>query len=616
MVQLHDSPSKSPGGNSKLVQSKDGEDATSNYVSSHNSKAKPEHLDSSDDQNWEDYIPEAPDGGYGWVIMVASFFNNFILDGIAYCFGVFLLEYSQYFGSTLAATSLANSLLCGVYLLVGPVVGALVNKFGCRAVGISGSLISASGFLLSSVAPTITVFHFTYGVMGGIGFGLMYLPSIVGVGYYFKKKRGLVVGVSVCGTGIGTLCLAPLAKIILAYYGWRSAHFLIAGLILQGCISSALMRPLIARRPRSTTLTGNGAAGKRVSDDLPRNGHDCNGEVSPKEERMTLISGSQTASGAVKDPYSLRNRQRQISSSSYIAGSRLVAETNSPADNIHGSAFLTGGSPGGPHVSTADLSRPLYRKDIFYSGSVLNVSPVKSRLSLKSYVASIASLPSVQERQSRLKCLNSLPKPMADILAEMLDLSVLKNKGMMVLALANVFGMLGFYIPIIYSSSRAVSLGVSESNAALLLSIVGIFNTAGRVLSGSLSLIPSVSPLLVNNICLALTGLSVLLTPLCQTFALMAVASASYGLFSSTFVSLTPIIMCDLIGLEKLTNGYGLLCLVRGITGIAGPPLEGMLYDWTGDYGATFYTGGAFLFLSAVLHCLLHLRYFKDQTVA
>ena len=79
----------------------------------------------------------------------------------------------------------------------------------------------------------------------------------------------------------------------------------------------------------------------------------------------------------------------------------------------------------------------------------------------------------VQEKHTRLRCLNSLPKPMADILAEMLDLAVLKNRGMMVLAAANVVGMFGFFVPIIFSSSRAVSLGVSNSNAALLLSIIG-----------------------------------------------------------------------------------------------------------------------------------------------
>ena len=55
----------------------------------------------------------------------------------------------------------------------------------------------------------------------------MYLPAVVGVGYYFEKKRGVATGIAVCGTGIGTFCLAPLAKILLQYYDWRSAHILL-----------------------------------------------------------------------------------------------------------------------------------------------------------------------------------------------------------------------------------------------------------------------------------------------------------------------------------------------------------------------------------------------------
>ena len=44
---------------------------------------------------------------------------------------------------------------------------------------------------------------------------------------------------------------------------------------------------------------------------------------------------------------------------------------------------------------------------------------------------------------------------------------------------------------------------------------------------------------------------------------------------SATWISLTSIILCDLIGLEKLTNAFGLLTLVRGICSIAGPPVAG-----------------------------------------
>lgn len=51
--------------------------------------------------------------------------------------------------------------------ILGPVVAALVNKYGCRKVGIAGSLFSAIAFILSTFSPNIIVFQLTYGIMGG-----------------------------------------------------------------------------------------------------------------------------------------------------------------------------------------------------------------------------------------------------------------------------------------------------------------------------------------------------------------------------------------------------------------------------------------------------------------
>ena len=54
----------------------------------------------------------------------------------------------------------------------GPIVGALVNKFGCRIVCISGSLIACLGFIISAYSPTLPVLLLSYGLLGGINFEL------------------------------------------------------------------------------------------------------------------------------------------------------------------------------------------------------------------------------------------------------------------------------------------------------------------------------------------------------------------------------------------------------------------------------------------------------------
>lgn len=181
---------------------------------------------------------------YGWVIVFASFMCNMIVDGIAYTFGVFLGEFVKYFGEGKGKVAIVGSLLSGVYLSAGPVVSALANKYGCRAVCIAGALISCVAFVLSTFSTSVNMLMLTYGVMGGFGFGLIYLPAVVAVGYYFETKRSLATGIAVCGSGFGTFLFAPFAQFLLEHFDWKNANLILAGLILNCAIFGAMMRPL------------------------------------------------------------------------------------------------------------------------------------------------------------------------------------------------------------------------------------------------------------------------------------------------------------------------------------------------------------------------------------
>jgi hypothetical protein len=44
---------------------------------------------------------------------------------------------------------------------------------------------------------------------------------------------------------------------------------------------------------------------------------------------------------------------------------------------------------------------------------------------------------------------------------------------------------------------------------------------------------------------------------------------------SGTYVSLTSVILVDLLGIEKLTNAFGILLLFQGVASFIGPPIIG-----------------------------------------
>ena len=61
--------------------------------------------------------------------------------------------------------------------------------------------------------------------------------------------------------------------------------------------------------------------------------------------------------------------------------------------------------------------------------------------------------------------------------------------------------------------------------------------------------------------------------------------------------------LVELLGLENLTNSFGLLALFQGIAFCAGPPLAGLIIDYTGSYTLPFLLAAAAFVLSALI-CL------------
>lgn len=108
-----------------------------------------------------------PDGGWGWVVMMASFCCNIIVDGIIFSAGSLLKPVKEEFQVSDAEVALVTSLLSGFYLMVGPFVSALANRWGFRPVTMMGAVIAAVGFSTSYFASNIICLYVTYGIIGG-----------------------------------------------------------------------------------------------------------------------------------------------------------------------------------------------------------------------------------------------------------------------------------------------------------------------------------------------------------------------------------------------------------------------------------------------------------------
>jgi len=392
------------------------------------------------------YAP--PDGGWGWVVMVASFLCNLVLDGIAYTFGIFLSPLMEDFNVEKGPMSMVGSVLAGTIQLVGPLVAILVNKFGTRVVCMTGAVISSIGFFASTFAPNVPVLMLTYSVVAGTGLGLMYVPAVCAVGYYFEKKRALATGISVCGSGAGTFILAPVASLLLNYYGWEGATRIFAGLCCMCAVCGAVMRPLPKRPIEPDFLL---------------------------DETETQPTVTSVWSASVRLPFGL-----------------LMA--------------------------------------------------------------------------------------------------------------ANLYSTMGLYIPYMYLPMQAEKQGISDTDAAFLISVVGICNTLGRILSGLLTDLPCVDPLVVTTIALALGGVCPLLMTFCTDYWMFVVVSVLFGTFLSAWVAVTSPVLVEMLGLNLLTSAFGTLTFIRGCAALSGPPMAGFIVDGLdGHLEIAFYISAGLLITSSVI---------------
>ena len=65
------------------------------------------------------------------------------------------------------------------------------------------------------------------------------------------------------------------------------------------------------------------------------------------------------------------------------------------------------------------------------------------------------------------------------------------------------------------------------------------------------------------------------LSAFCTDFVTLALYAAVFGFTIGAYVGLTSVILVDLLGLDKLTNAFGLLLLFQGVATLIGPPIAG-----------------------------------------
>jgi len=126
------------------------------------------------------------------------------------------------FGWSRSFISNVGALALVVTAIAAPVTGVILDRKGLRFTLLTGLCMLCTACALVAVATNKWFFMFAFGIVGGIGFGMVAMHVVAtAVARTFSKKVGLSTGVATSGGTIGQLIVIPLIAILLTSYSWQ-----------------------------------------------------------------------------------------------------------------------------------------------------------------------------------------------------------------------------------------------------------------------------------------------------------------------------------------------------------------------------------------------------------
>ncbi|KAJ4940775.1 hypothetical protein JOQ06_027067 [Pogonophryne albipinna] len=507
--------------------------------------------------------PEAPDGGWGWMVAIAFFVVEAFTYGTIKIFGIFLQDIMEEFGETNSRVSWIISICIFVMTFNGPLSSVLTSRCGFQPVVMIGGLLIATGTIATSFTSSINQIYITYGLVAGLGYSLTYLPTVTILSQYFTRRRSLVTAVASTGESLSMFALAPAFSALRDRIGWRHTMLVIGALQSTIIICGALLRPIVIKPKVTCEREAEGSSPK----ELEALGSPVNVEdINPQDS---------TTSNAQNTSHSADNELSQSSVSTGDSGVQSVKET---------------------YDSSQDEKTLMHKE---------------AKKSAENGKAKTSQFESVEKRSEdaekqimQAEEMKSGDGKTSTTKSKLIDFSILRECSFILYSMFGLFATLGFFAPSLYIIDLSVSRGVERSHATYMLSIMAVTEIVGRFSIGWILSRERFRKrkLLVLLVCVITMTVDLVGFTLVTEFNGLAVCCAFYGFFMGT-VACTHIPMLaedDVVGIERMSSAAGVYVFIQSFAGLSGPPLGGLLVDLTQNYGSAFYSCAAGLGISAV----------------
>ncbi len=126
-----------------------------------------------------------------WVQLLLGLVCMMAISSPQYVWTLFTHPLGTALGVAPAALQVTFSLLIVLQTFFSPFQGWLVDRFGPRLLIATGGLLTGFSWMLAAHAGSLTMLYLTYGVLGGLGTGIVYVGVVGQMVGWFPDRRGL-----------------------------------------------------------------------------------------------------------------------------------------------------------------------------------------------------------------------------------------------------------------------------------------------------------------------------------------------------------------------------------------------------------------------------------------
>lgn len=140
-----------------------------------------------------------------WMQLLLGLICMMAISSPQYVWTLFTKPLMTQLGVSLTQLQVTFSILIVLQTFLSPLQGYLIDKFGPKLLLATGALLTGLSWILASSADTLMSVYLTYGVLGGVGTGIIYVGIVGLMVAWFPDKRGMTAGVVAAGYGMGAL---------------------------------------------------------------------------------------------------------------------------------------------------------------------------------------------------------------------------------------------------------------------------------------------------------------------------------------------------------------------------------------------------------------------------